>query len=130
MKVAIKIDDLNALISKHKRGDSVLWEGLVNEAEAMLYAFNGVGQINCLDDIIETGRKRINKENRYPHTLEDLAALFGVNRKALYSWGIAGLIAIKRKRPPKRLKMRCSWVYDARDILKQLELNAKKGPKR
>ena len=126
MKVAIKIDDLNALISKYKRGDSVLWEGLVNEAEAMLYAFNGVGQINCLDDIIATGRKRINKENRHPHTLEDLAALFGVNRKALYSWGVAGLVTIERKRPPKRCKMRYSWVYDARDILKQLELYSKK----
>lgn len=130
MKVAIRIDDLNALISKYRRGDSVLWEGLVNDAEPMLYAFNGVGQINCIDDIIATGRKRINTENRYPHTLGELAALFGVNRKALYSWGVAGLVTIERKRPPKRSKMRYSWVYDARDILKQLELYAKKGSKR
>lgn len=127
MKIAINLEDLNALISKYRRGDSVLWDDLVIDAEAMLYAFNGVGHINRVDDIIATGRKRITKDNRYPHTKKELAALFGVSYKSLYSW--SELISIKRIKPSKRHKARLSWAYDARDILKQLERYAKQHTK-
>lgn len=115
MKLAIKLQDINALIDKYKRGEWVLWEELAKAAEDKLYSFNGVGRINSL------GLKPINKENRYVHTVAELARLFGVTRQTLSEWKEAGFITLNRIVPPKNLKMKYSWVYDAKVVEKQIK---------
>lgn len=113
MKLAIRLQDINALIDKYKRGDWVLWEELAKAAEDKLYSFNGVGRINSL------GLKPINKENRFVKTKAELANLFGVTRKTLFQWEKAGLITLNKIHCPKSLKMRI-MVYDAKTVEKQI----------
>lgn len=120
MKVAIKEQDLNALIAKYRRGKFVLWEELAKEVETKLLRFCGVGKINALP------AHKVTALTRYVHTKGDLAAIFGVTRTTFHRWEAAGLITATRTTPPQRLKLRYKWVYDAKDILNQLKKQLKK----
>lgn len=114
MKLAIKLQDINALIDKHKRGDWVLWEELVKAAEGKLYRFDGVGRINNLS------WKPITAENRFVRTKTELAKLFMVSRSEFYRWETAGLITLEKRQHPKHLKGKNCWVYDAKEVEKQI----------
>lgn len=115
MKAAIKEQKLNALISKYRRGDFILWNELAKEAETMLSRFSGVGRINSLPT------PDITASTRYVHTKGELAALFGVTRTTFARWEEAGLITAKQITPPIKMARRYKWVYDAMDVLRQLK---------
>ncbi len=121
MKPAIEIAELNALIEKYRRVDWVLWADLVADAEKHLFAFRGVGRINNAAEVAAIGKSNITSATRYPHTKEELAALFGVTRKALDGWERSGLVTLKKT----RRNVGYSWGYDAKDLLKQIEKHEK-----
>lgn len=120
MRAAIEEQELNALVEKYRRGKCVLWEELAKEAETKLFGFYGVGRINALP------AHKITAATRYVHTKGELSAIFGVTRTTFQRWEAAELITARRITPPQRLRLRYKWVYDAADILKQLEKQLEK----
>ena len=120
MKTAIKTDDLFTLVAKHRRGDYVLWAELVEDAQKHLCRF----RINNAADIARIGKRNITPATRYPKTMQELAALFGVTPKTIYSWQNKGLVTVKY--------LHIDWsglCYDAKDLLKQVQKQAKKVTK-
>lgn len=120
MKTAIKIDDLARLAAKHNRGDWVLWADLVADAQKHLCRL----RINNAAEVARIGKRNITPATRYPKTMQELAALFGVTPKTIYSWQNKGLVTVKY--------LHIDWhglCYDAKDLLKQVQKQAKKVTK-
>lgn len=118
MKTAIKIDDLARLAAKHNRGDWVLWAELVADAQKHLCRL----RINNAAEVARIGKRNITPATRYPKTMHELAALFGVTPKTVYSWQTKGLVKVRQILPTLR--------YDAKDLLKQVQKQAKKQAKK
>lgn len=100
-KIAIRYNDLVSIAKKHKIGktDAVLLnDAFFDEVFDKAYKNPGVGRCNDWDieadgcSKFEAARNRVNSENRYCKTKQELCNLLGLSRATLYRWenGIMG----------------------------------------
>lgn len=124
-KIAIKYSDLLALADKHRIGktDFVSLDAFFDDARAKAFKFTGVGRCNDWDieadgcSKLKAARTRINQQNRYCKTQEELADVLGVSRSTLYRWKNSLIGVINRVYVAEK----CRHYYDAMDILQRWE---------
>ena len=124
-KIAIKYSDLLALADKHRIGktDFVSLDAFFDDARAKAFKFPGVGRCNDWDieadgfSKLKAAQTRVNQQNRYCKTLEELADVLGISRSTLYRWKNSLIGAINRVYVAEK----CRLYYDAMDILQRWE---------